>query len=101
MSAHILFNIINFIVIEKRQKYMNMILKSFEQTGIGRLRIIIIEDETWFLGTDIGACLGYANPRKAYFDYTEKSTAKPYFTRVVPIRNDLNCDQKTTLGRRL
>lgn len=32
----------------------------------------LIEGAPWFLGTDIGVCLGYANPRKAYFDHTEK-----------------------------
>ena len=76
MLAHILFSIISFIVIEKRQKYMNMIKKAFEQTGIGRLRTVIIEGEPWFLGLDVGACLGYANPRKAYFDHTEKKYRK-------------------------
>ena len=46
-----------------------MILKTFEQTGI-------VEGEPWFLGTDIGACLGYTNPRRAYLDHTEEKYRK-------------------------
>ncbi len=79
MLAHILFSIISFIVIEKRQKYMNMIKKAFEQTGIGKLRTVIIEGEPWFLGLDVGACLGYAIPRKAYFDHTEEKYRKALY----------------------
>ena len=55
---------------------MNMILKTFEQTGIGKLRTVIIEGEPWFLGLDVGACLGYANPRRAYLDHTEEKYRK-------------------------
>ena len=72
-----------------------------KETNESRLRTVIIKGEPWFLGTDIGTCLGYVNPRKAYFDHTEKSTAKPYFTSLVTIRNDLKRGQKTTLRRRL
>ena len=46
-----------------------MILKTFEQTGI-------VEGEPWFLGTDIGACLGYTNPRRTYLDHTEEKYRK-------------------------
>ena len=73
----------------------------FIQTDIGRLRAIIKKDDPWFLGTDIGTCLGYVNPRRAYLDHTEKSTAKPYFIRVVQIWYYPNCGQQTTLRRRL
>ena len=36
----------------------------------------IIEGQPWFLGTDIGECLGYANPRRAYLDHTEEKYRK-------------------------
>ena len=49
-----------------------MILKTFEQTGI-------VEGEPWFLGTDIGACLGYTNPRRTYLDHTEEKYRKALF----------------------
>ena len=58
---------------------MNMIIKTFEQTGIGRLRAVIVESEPWFLGTDIGVCLGYTNPRRAYLDHTEEKYRKALF----------------------
>ncbi|MDY4126804.1 MAG: BRO family protein [Lachnospiraceae bacterium] len=58
---------------------MNMIKKAFEQTGIGKLRTVIIEGEPWFLGLDVGACLGYAIPRKAYFDHTEEKYRKALY----------------------
>ena len=63
---------------------MNMILKTFEQTGIGKLRTVIIEGEPWFLGTDIGACLGYTNPRRAYLDHTEEKYRKALFYKGRP-----------------
>ena len=52
-----------------------MIKKTFEQTGIGGLRTVIIEGEPWFLG----ACLGYTNPRRAYLDHTEEKYRKALF----------------------
>ena len=55
---------------------MNMIKKAFEQTSIGKLRAVIIEGEPWFLGIDVGACLGYTNPRRAYLDHTEEKYCK-------------------------
>lgn len=63
---------------------MNMILKTFEQTGIGKLRTVIIEGEPWFLGADVGACLGYANPRRAYLDHTEEKYRKALFYKDSP-----------------
>ena len=54
-----------------------MILKTFEQTGI-------VEGEPWFLGTDIGACLGYTNPRRAYLDHTEEKYRKALFYKGRP-----------------
>lgn len=56
-----------------------MILKTFEQTGIGKLRAVIIEGEPWFLGIDVGVCLGYTNPRRAYLDHTEEKYRKTLF----------------------
>ena len=58
---------------------MNMIKKTFEQTGIGKLRTVIIEGEPWFLGIDVGACLGYTNPRIAYHVHTEEKYRKALF----------------------
>ena len=50
-----------------------------KETNESRLRTVIIEGEPWFLGTDIGECLGYAIPRKAYLDHTEKKYRKALY----------------------
>jgi len=55
----------------------DMLTQVFNATGIGDLRAVIIDGEPWFLGTDIGECLGYANPRRGYLDHTREKYRKP------------------------
>ena len=50
-----------------------------KETNESRLRTVIIKGEPWFLGTDIGTCLGYVNPRRAYLDHTEEKQRKALF----------------------
>ena len=54
----------------------DMITKIFEMTGVGTLRVVSIDGEPWFLGTDVGECLGYANPRHAYLAHTREKYRK-------------------------
>ena len=40
-------------------------LKVFENEEFGSVRTTTFEDEPWFVGKDVAAALGYANPTSA------------------------------------
>lgn len=45
-------------------------IKTFENEQFGKVRIVILDDgEPWFVGKDVAAALGYANPQKAVRDH--------------------------------
>ena len=44
---------------------MNEISKVFENEEFGKVRVVMIEDEPWFVGADIANILGYSNPTQA------------------------------------
>ena len=38
-------------------------LKIFENPDFGQVRMVMIENEPYFVGKDVAAVLGYSNPR--------------------------------------
>ena len=46
-------------------------LKLFENPEFGKIRVVIIVGEPWFVGKDVAEALGYANPRKALDDHVD------------------------------
>lgn len=46
-------------------------LKLFENQEFGRIRVVVIDGEPWFVGKDIAEALGYSNPRKALDDHVD------------------------------
>lgn len=54
-------------------------LKIFDSEEFGAIRTVLIDDEPWFVGRDVAAALGYANPRDAvsrHVDDEDKGVAK-------------------------
>lgn len=46
-------------------------LKLFENQEFGRIRVVVIDGEPWFVGKDVAEALGYSNPRKALDDHVD------------------------------
>lgn len=46
-------------------------LKLFENQEFGRIRVVVIDGEPWFVGKDVAESLGYSNPRKALDDHID------------------------------
>ena len=46
-------------------------LKLFENQEFGKIRVVVIDGEPWFVGKDVAEALGYANPRKALDDHVD------------------------------
>lgn len=47
-------------------------IKIFENAEFGKLRTVLIGDQTWFVGKDIAEALGYSNPRRAIKDHVDE-----------------------------
>ena len=43
----------------------NEMVKVFETAELGSVRVVVIDDEPWFVGKDVAVALGYENPQKA------------------------------------
>lgn len=59
------------ITTEKRIKKMSEIV-IFENAEFGKIRTIIIENEPWFVATDIAFALGYEKPNNAVNTHCKK-----------------------------
>ena len=46
-----------------------MMIQNFTNTLFGSVRSTIIDNEPWFVASDIASCLGYTNTRKAIQDH--------------------------------
>lgn len=47
-------------------------VSSFKNSDFGELKIIIIDEEPYFIGSPIASFLGYTNPRKAIRDHVDE-----------------------------
>lgn len=43
----------------------------FKNTEFGNVRTVVINDEPWFVGTDVAEVLGYKNPNEAIQDHVD------------------------------
>jgi len=46
-------------------------MQIFENTEFGKVRVIMIDGQPWFIGKDVAEILGYSNSRKAMLDHVE------------------------------
>lgn len=46
-------------------------LKLFENPEFGKIRVVVVDGEPWFVGKDVAEALGYTNPRKALDDHVD------------------------------
>ena len=68
----------------------NMIVKTNEM--FGDLRIVMVNEEPWFVGKDIAEKLGYAKPRNAISNHVDDEDKG-----VAPIQGDLGGTQEMTI----
>ena len=55
----------------------NEMVKVFETAELGSVRVVVIDDEPWFVGKDVTDCLGYGNTAAAvgkHVDSEDKTT---------------------------
>lgn len=54
----------------------------FDNEDFGKVRVVVIENEPWFVGKDVAEALGYSNPQKAIRDHVdgEDKTVNELFT---------------------
>jgi len=50
---------------------MGSTIKVFENNKFGEIRILIINNQLWFVGNDVAKALGYSNIRKAVPDHVD------------------------------
>lgn len=62
-------------------------VKVFENTELGKVRVVTIDNEPWFVGKDVTEILGYQNGSKALSDH-------------VDIEDKLNNKSLSSLGQR-
>jgi len=55
----------------KNNKTTTNQIQIFEHENFGKIRIINIDGQPWFIGKDITDILGYSNPRKALIDHVD------------------------------
>lgn len=47
-------------------------IKIFNNAEFGEIRVMLIDDDPWFVGKDIAVALGYNNPQKAIRDHVDE-----------------------------
>lgn len=47
-------------------------VKIFNNAEFGEIRVMLIDDDPWFVGKDIAVALGYNNPQKAIRDHVDE-----------------------------
>lgn len=68
-------------------------IKIFENEQLGKIRVVEIDKETWFVGKDVAEILGYTNNRKAIIDHVDNDDK----TDGVTIRDSIGRKQRPTL----
>ena len=69
-------------------------MQVFEDERFGTVRIVVIDDEPWFVGKDVAVILGYKNPQEAirnHVDEEDKGVSKilpPGGNQNTPIINE-------------
>lgn len=65
----------------------------FENPEFGKVRILMIDGESWFIGKDIAEILGYSNTRKALLDHVDVEDKN-----TVTIRDGIGNPNKTVIN---
>ena len=50
-------------------------IKIFNNAEFGEIRVMLIDDDPWFVGKDVAEVLGYSNPQKAVRDHCKAPSA--------------------------
>ena len=69
---------------------MENLVKVFENTEFGELRMVVVNDEPWFVGKDVAEALGYERGSKAVQDHVDEEDKD-----VVPIQDSIGRMQNT------
>ena len=50
-------------------------LKIFKKAEFGKVRVVEVADEPWFVGKDVAEILGYTNPNEAIQEHIDTAAA--------------------------
>ncbi len=50
-------------------------LQIFENSEFDKIRVIMKDNNSWFVAKDVTSCLGHTNSRKAFIDYCKKTVS--------------------------
>lgn len=64
---------------------MKELVKIFENEDLGKIRVVILDGEPWFVGKDVSEILGYVNPSSMYklIDESDKMNIDPQSTEFI------------------
>ena len=64
---------------------MKELVKIFENEDLGKIRVVILDGEPWFVGKDVSEILGYVNPSSMYklIDESDKRNIDPQSTEFI------------------
>ena len=54
----------------------------FESSDFGEIRVMVINDQPWFVGSDIASALGYSNASKAVLLMLMKKISTGYYSLI-------------------
>lgn len=76
----------------------NKAMQVFNNPEFGKVRVVVISNEPWFVGKDVALALGYENPRKALRDHVDNEDKKMGERNVTPsIKDSLGREQYPVL----
>lgn len=76
----------------------NKAMQVFNNPEFGKVRVVTIDKEPWFVGKDVAMALGYENPRKALRDHVDNEDKKMGERNVTPsIKDSLGREQYPVL----
>lgn len=62
-------------------------IKLFENSEFGKIRVLEIDLEPWFVGKDVAQALGYSNPSKAIMMHVDGEDKRFWMLRVSDSQN--------------
>lgn len=74
-----------------------MMIQNFANQLFGNIRSILINNEPWFIGSDVAKCLGYKNPTEAIQDHVYEHY-KHFFSPSDLLPLNLNLGGKNNYG---
>lgn len=65
-------------------------LQVFSNQQLGDIRVVEIDNQPWFVATDVATALGYANSRKAILDHCDEEDVTKRYTPTSSAEQEMN-----------